>query len=466
MNKEEWYRLRDDRTRRIDSVSQGIFDAEIEVILEDDISKCYSCQLMALVALNLLSRWCRKIHVIMPTDVPILLPINGDKSFNCLLNETMTSIDPYGDFTFNKKHNIKAKRLIIGNNASIYINSDDVKICGDGWISGIGTKGQDVGLKGCNKNPIGPSFAACLGVSALFGDAGGIGLKDRKGYYSLFNFTGPVQNCGELENPDIPEDLDFGRLYQVGCGAVGSSLSYLLSQTDYQGEIHLIDYDEIEIENLCSSLAFFAEDAYLSKKKVLISNRLFDESRIKSIPHIGDYDNFLSEGLYLTSPPDTILCLANERNIWDTIQSNCPPLVIHGTTTVNWGINFGRHYPFTEWCLMCRFKDDVIQTATMECAKGTIAVNVKDEKEIIGVLPFLSTASAVLVLTEIIRANAFKIRSSVNQSIFSFSPIGGMKFLSLTRKKISDCPKCSKQYLGIYPNEIKRTKHWTKSDGK
>jgi hypothetical protein len=42
---------------------------------------------------------------------------------------------------------------------------------------------------------------------------------------------------------------------------------------------------------------------------------------------------------------DVWLPLANEFGVRHALQHSVPPLMIHASTTANWGVNHGRHLP-------------------------------------------------------------------------------------------------------------------------
>jgi len=126
--------------------------------------------------------------------------------------------------------------------------------------------------------------------------------------------------------------------------------------------------------------------------------------------------------------------LANERNVWSTIQHNYPPLVLHATTTANWGINLGRHLPFQDWCIVCRFGIDNYETVPV-CSQVEINTG-EQEEDILGILPFLSNAGAILLLSEIIKSRNEEYNlSKANFTQFSMKPCNTSGFVSLEMKK-------------------------------
>ncbi|MEZ5199301.1 MAG: hypothetical protein R2764_23835 [Bacteroidales bacterium] len=221
------------------------------------------------------------------------------------------------------------------------------------WLAGVGT-GKNSKINSEGKNIVGASFAACLGNALLFD----MFLKRKliitiRSRYSLYDF-GYSESVKHLNNPENVGIINVGKILQIGCGAVGSSLAYLLSIQDWTGSLTLIDFDTVKTPNCSSSLVFSALDSVDNRLKIDCCEEILQITRVNKFN--GDYSDFLKSSLLNY---DIILCLANERNIWSTIQNNYPPIVLHATTNDSWGINMGRHIPIKEWCILCRFKDEL-----------------------------------------------------------------------------------------------------------
>jgi len=463
MGPDEWYKTRDDRTKKIEGV-QGFEDYKLGIYVNDRIHQSYSMQVMALLTLNMAARWCRNITIQIPQQVEsIISPQVGQKFVEYVAKE-LAQIDPYGSFKFENIDTSDVDSiLLIGNSKEIANTEKCVWIDGAGWIAGIGNNlSPGCGTEAKKNNPVGPAFSACLGVAELFRRA--IGLRSmlpRENWFSLFDFT-KSSNRTELANPNNYKGIDVGRVVQIGCGAVGSSLDYLLSLTRLDGELILIDYDQVEVHNCNRSLSFLANDAFHNKQKVDVCLQLFKSEQIDVIGVTDSFKGYISKGGYLDAPPDIILCLANEQNVWSDIQNNFPPVVLHATTTPNWGINFGRHIPKKEWCIMCRFSKEMENLFIPICGEVEIYKTPKD-RPIQGVLPFLSPTAAVLILAEL---GKMTNHSPLNKNFIQFS----MKqidpfFLTLQRQPDKFCI-CNNQLIDDYPREIIDSKFWGKSDNR
>ena len=327
----------------------------------------------------------------------------------------------------------------------------------EGWVAGV-SFGKPCPLHFSKPNSIvGPAFAACLGVAEIFRQA--IGLtppEPYKSYFSLYDFSNS-KNQGDLYNPIVSEVPEFGRIHQIGCGAVGSSFDYLLSLTNWKANIQLIDDDRVDITNCNRSLAFGAKEACTGRRKVDVCANILNSSHFPFDVFNGKYNDFVDTGRCIDSPPDIILCLANEDAVWSTIQNNFPPLVLHATTTSNWGLNFGRHIPKKEWCVLCRFSQDIQHNFIPVCGKGILESNGEDEP-IQGVLPFLSPAAAVLIFAEMAKMCLDKYPTSENFIQFSMKNPQN-NFLRMNRGPDPKC-LCNYQSIDLYPAQIRNGRFW------
>jgi hypothetical protein len=458
LSEQEWYEARDDRTNRVNGAT-GFEDFSLEVIVNPRIKASYPLQVMTVTSLNMLARWCRKIRIQLPNTLSYL-PSNRGDNFEKFLQEHLQMIDPYGQFTFGKIDSECAHTLFIGSpeKEQEQLANHSVWIDGGGWISGIGNGAPSMEIKLENDlNPVGAAFASCLGVAELFRQAVGLpSSTEGSSWYSLYHLNKINDKNGDMISDYYLPSFDFGRIYQVGCGAVASSLDFLLSLTDWKAEICLIDYDRVEITNCNRSLAFTAYDAVKNRSKV---DSCGDALRSSIVPRKfeGSYGEFVKAKNVLNLPADLVLCLANEQNVWATIQSNLPPLTLHATTTPNWGVNFGRHIPKKEWCIMCRFSKKIEHAFKPVCGEVEIRSPSENQKTVLGVLPFLSATAAVLILAEMAKIPLSKYPA--NNDFVEFSTkSNGTDFLQQERKATKTCV-CNGQSPELFEH-VTKTKFW------
>lgn len=461
--KDTWHKLLDDRPGRIEGINtHHIRSSKIGIIASLNDIDSLEVQIMLTVAIKIISRWCSNIVIKLPDKISCQIKSIRRKSLREYLSDEIDSVDPYSNFRFVDEFEYETVdcALIVGN-STLNLDKNVIHINSTGWLAyySFGSCNEKV-VERKKDNPIGAIFSACIGVSAIYSYVLRKEITAFKRWYSVFDMSTSIL-AQNLPNPIFNTDTDIGRIYQVGCGAVGSSFIEYLSMTNWTGTIHLIDYDHIDIHNICSSQIFSADNAIKKIKKVQRCSEVLVNSGFNPIPYNspGGYDDFIKEELNIKYSPDIILCLANEKNIWSTIQENYPPLVFHATTTSNWGINYGRHKPIEEWCIMCRFHKDIKHEYTPKCSNSLVDIT-PDGEEIHGVLPFLSPTSALMILAGIARlhveTDTFE-KNSVNLS-FRTHPLNYI-VSSLKRPDIK-CPVCSMQQSNIYPQEIVGSKYW------
>jgi hypothetical protein len=77
---------------------------------------------------------------------------------------------------------------------------------------------------------------------------------------------------------------------------------------------------------------------------------------------------------------------------------------------------------------------------------------------VLGVLPFLSPAGAVLILSELAKLGSTEYPVNKNFIEFSMkSPDGA--FLQMQRNRKEGCT-CREQLFDLYPEQVKDTKYW------
>ncbi len=440
-----------DRVDIVDGVTSDYRVAAVSVIISEQSLEDYNGQVMSVVAANILGRWASSINFSIPRDARCLLP-GAPESFFDYLEKTVAQSGLNCKFTINSQVDETDLRLHVGptdENNMIWISAS-------GWVAGCGFNEKCDGGSQSAPSGFAASFAACLGVAELFRRALGQPRTPFKVWYSLYNYEQGIDRSA-LQNPAILGGCDFGILHIIGSGAIGSCFAYLLTLAhDIKGSAHLIDHDEIDAPNIPASLVFSLSQVGGNVKKVDACARL-SNSNIELLPFPDDYEAFIKSGRHRTSPADVILCFANERNIWSTIQHNCPPVVLHATTSPNWGTNFGRHIPEKDWCILCRFGSQLVSTVPLDCAKGELPS--RTEQKRYGVLPFLAAASASIAFAELYKM--YMLENHQDHSNFvEFSMKNSVTSFDGWNRPSKSCDVCREQNPKIYPSFVKSSKLW------
>jgi len=456
----DWLKERDDRTDRIEGVNDNYKRVAIRIFISEDCHFSYNTQVMAIVAINILARWCNKISIAAKAEYKCLLNKYSNSSIQEIVKELVITANPCCELSFTDEFNVvydNHLNLIIGNfpvanfDNYVWINSN-------GWISGYGFNTYSAITRPEKKNVLGASFAACLGVSEIFRQAIGVKSEKFSKWFSLYDFSSD-SNANNLTNPALNNEItDLGTIHQIGCGAIGSSFDFILGLIDnIKAELHLIDFDTVENSNCSSSLIFTKEHVSDKIFKTFACAEIFNNTEINPHEHVEDYMTFIEEGSYNIYIPDIILCFANDKNIWSTIQYKLPPLTYHATTNKSWGTNFGRHIPLKEWCIMCRFNEEIKHEFIPVCSEGIITQ--KNQEETLGILPFLASTSAIIVLAELMKLND-KESYPLNNNFIEFSMKTSTGQFQQFQRKPNPCYVCNEQSIDLYPQYIKKTKYW------
>jgi len=449
--KEDWYKERNKRTDSFSEISNTCYEVRIKIKVISDPSY-YSTQVMLAVLTNILSRWCRNICIICP-DTNALIP-KGEKADMQLLESlkrTMQAIDPNGNFNFELSDNFKEDLVIFIGEPAENCPVPYVAVDSNGWIGSCAYNAYGK-CKGefNDKNPLGAAFAACLANAEVFRWANNIKAESYQKWYDLYAMT-----VSELSIINIIgfKSLNLGSVHIVGCGAIGSSFTYLLSLLDFTGELLFVDADaSVELHNTSSSLLFKASHCDGTQKKTEICEKALENTGFQTQTFNDDYHHYQYDHRKKSNSADLILCFANDFNIWSTIQNLYPPVVYHATTSRSWGINIGRHLPLKDGCIMCTFQNLATSTFIPKCA----AVDLPIKKEVqldsseephASILPFLSPAAAIVTLGEVIKLMLGK-KGSENSVQFNMSTQTG-DFLE-DQQKAKNCDICKNQSESIY----------------
>jgi hypothetical protein len=451
MNK-DWYNERNRRTDSFAGVTESCHDIKVKVVVTANTND-YGTQVMLRVLLNILARWCYTIEVTSDDTVDLLTAADTDAGLLTALKKMLSGIDPNGRFTFNEPSDGEVDiTVFIGlpakNHQMPYIAID-----GHGWVSSCSFNAfGECDKSTISNNPIGPSFAACLANAELFRWANRMECAGYTKWYSLYDMS--VEDHVIVNNEELP-DLDLGRVHIVGCGAIGSSFTYLLNLTNFTGELTFVDADEaVELHNTSSSLLFNLDNLAGEKTKSLIcAEHLSSKGFVVHPPFNGDYNDFGYAHDKQTKSADMILCFANDHNIWSTIQHLYPPVVFHATTSRSWGLNIGRHIPLKDNCIMCTFQDLATKIYVPKCAEvempgAPVIIGEAEQKEPhASILPFLSPAAAIITFAEVGKLLMGKL-SNENTTQFNMSTKEGNFIEDQHRAK--GCYICKDQSPAIY----------------
>ena len=210
---------------------------------------------------------------------------------------------------------------------------------------------------------------------------------------SAWNFrSGAEADPGPVELPPI----DVGRGLMIGAGAVASAVVYWLMQWGNTSAWSIIDHDRIELHNTNRGLLFFPEDAGWShappsSKVACLSPYLENTVAV---------DNWYDESPQSQQTFDTLLVLANERDVRSVVSSRNDPIQLQATTGQSWLSQLHRHIAGRDDCVRCRMAD--IRPPQLACSAAPTATTDQPERPD-AALSFLSAASGLMLVSALQR---------------------------------------------------------------
>lgn len=450
----DFYSLRDDRTDLCVS-SRRYQTVGCSVHVSPAAANTLEGQAMLLASTNLLSRWCRKVTILLPaTSINPLLGF-GEGGLGEFAIKVMRDADPFGDFQLATQaspldHPIE---LCIGGEPSSTERLHKVFINASGWRASLSRQHVLELPRTGDHNVLGAIAAACLGVAQVFKAAVGASLTKplREGVFDLFL----LKWDSDGRQASWSASVNVGSVLMVGAGSVGSSAAYCMRMSGLAGCLSIVDKDPIKLENLNRSPLF--NFGMLGEYKATAIANFLSQSAVVPVAVVQWWHEFLAEQGRKSFTFDTWLPLANEYGVRNDMQHHVPPLMIHASTTSNWGVNHGRHIPGRDDCLADRFPGDV-SAQTFACSTGPV---VNAEASVDAALPFASLFAGLLIVAELVRAQLPDYPQVPNFALFDF--LGPLECIQAWDRRARAGCICRDQgaaFHQVFNSETRHAKHF------
>jgi hypothetical protein len=390
-NCEEFYRQRDSRSQEY-SRENNWGHRPVIIVAETDVTSSVPGQLALLALANMASRVHRRItFVLSEASATLLAPAplaTQCTTIGDAIHKTASVIDPCGQFEITNRcpEYDPSTTLTLGlggmrrSDLRWYIGAEQA-------IATLSRTPTEFGMS--RESTRGASLAACFGAAALFREAIGRPVAQRR--VSAWNFA---EGEAAAPGPDYPRPLDIGKTLMVGAGAVGAALAYWIAAwglAEFGCDWTIADGDVVTLHNTNRGMLFLPRDSDWFGQPPLNKAELLSSfiSGSTALPGWFHEQPSLSSARF-----DVVLALANDYGVRATISSQNHPLVWQATTGENWMSQLHRHILGVDDCVYCRTGE--LKVSAFKCS----GVEVKDGsgESNDAALPFLSAASGLMLL--------------------------------------------------------------------
>ncbi|MCA1568286.1 MAG: ThiF family adenylyltransferase [Acidobacteria bacterium] len=412
-------------------------------------------QRMTLLACNLTARWAREVRVVLPPSIRLAgcLRRDGSDTLDLRVISEMQAADPFGCFLVLSPGEVRQSDLIerplrlrIGSwrepmPVGEEISADDYVITASGW-SAIGRRGRGLGDEDrghLSAVSAAAGLAASIGVADIFKRAIGHGREHWVTDFAwcMWSHTLTQDVPARIKDSHVSEELDLGQTLLAGVGAIGSALVYLMDMMELRGRLTLLDRDRVELSNLNRSPLFFVTHVLNDELKTAAAANYLRRHELQVRVVDGTWHEHARE--VAREVYDVWVSFTNEDGAWAEVPFQLPPVVLHGTTTSGWGFGAGRHIPRRDDCTLCRMPRPEAEFRG-PCAEGEIEAEPEGESARAS-LPFLSAASASLVLAELSKLDSPEVLKLPND-IAADLRYGLPAVMALTRLANQACRGC------------------------
>ena len=383
--RERFYRERDSRTSEyVESAS--LVMAPVSVHVSTDACETRSGQLLLQTLVNQLARIHRELRfVVAAPDTALLTPaLCGTSTLGDEIVRLAHRIDPFGKFELDTEPT-PSEHISIGLGA--YCRRDLT------WYLGFDRSNAKLNTEPCQAGSNTPAdlrgagLAATLGAAAATKEA--LNFKTIPTVLSAWNFESGVEAD---PGPAVLPPVDVGRGLMIGAGAVAAAAVYWLIQWGNESVWTLMDHDRVALHNTNRGLLFFPEDAGWPHTDPMPKVACLSPYLRNAIAVDAWYDE-ASESKQIF---DTILVLANERDVRSIVSARNDPIQLQATTGQSWLSQLHRHISGRDDCVRCRTAD--IRPPQLACSEALTTTDDKPERPD-AALPFLSAASGLMLVS-------------------------------------------------------------------
>jgi hypothetical protein len=430
----------------------------VEISIAQEAANDPTLQRILLLAANLTARWARNVTIVAP-DVALALPlrIHGESTLRTRVAREMRGADPFGDHRIGEARSFASDtlRLRVGAGIDPMLKPADYIVDANAW-SALGQRAAS-GLT-CERQEstsAAAALAAAIGAADLFKRA--IGHNEGRWLATInwCTWEHTLRSDWSICEHTVPDVTDVGNMLLAGVGAIGSALIYILSLAPNRGHVTLLDRDCVDTTNLNRSPLFTARDAATGRRKTSAGQAFLAATDLAVTIVDGtwrDHGPGLSREAF-----DVWISLTNEDGAWAEVPFQLPPVVLHGTTTSGWGACAGRHVPRVDDCTACRLPRPKAEFRG-PCAEGEVS-QTPQQQPVRASLPFLSTAAAALIASELLKLQTGGVTDCVPNHVSADFAFGLPTVIGLRLASNPTCRGCQMSRLPLWKQRGGRSRY-------
>lgn len=243
-------------------------------------------------------------------------------------------------------------------------------VMANGWVARCTSGATALSTPADQDNPLSCMLAASFGVTEVFKRVYGVPIDVAPPMtdvaFSLFELDNEFDDYG----PQLPSSISFPNTLVLGAGAIGNGLVLLLSQLPLQGQMLLMDKQKFSAENYGTCALLDSAEWIGRPKATMLADWLRSRSKLEVNGEMSTIEDALSENFF-KYPVDLVLNGLDDVGARRAVQKLWPSLLVDGAinsagaAVVTYSIS---HRKFA--CLRCNFPQPDADTGVLQ-AKAT-----------------------------------------------------------------------------------------------